>query len=107
MLIDMLQSGGSAKRRPAVLLCSFQPYGDWLVCGISSQLKQQVTGFDLLVDPSDTMYAATGLKAPSIVRLGFLNTVDSSLIAGSIGALPSADLRLLLHRLASHLAPVP
>ena len=34
------QANGLVKLRPAVLLRQMPGYGDWLVCGVSSQLHQ-------------------------------------------------------------------
>jgi mRNA interferase MazF len=37
-LTALPQSDGSVKPRPAVLLRRMPPFGDWLVCGVSTQL---------------------------------------------------------------------
>jgi mRNA interferase MazF len=48
------------------------PYGDLLLCGLSTQLQQQVEGFDEVVAPNDEDYECSGLVATSLIRLGFL-----------------------------------
>jgi mRNA interferase MazF len=44
------QADGSFKIRPVLLLKQMPPFNDWLVCGISSQLRQFVPNFDILLD---------------------------------------------------------
>jgi len=41
VLTPLPQTDGVIKNRPAVALCQMPPFGDWLVCGISTQLRQQ------------------------------------------------------------------
>jgi len=72
VLTPIPQADGSIKNRPAILLREFPPYKDFLVCGVSSQLHQQVKGFDEIVSSSDPDFAAGGLKSESLIRLGFL-----------------------------------
>ena len=62
ILVPVPQSDGQAKRRPAVLLRIMPPYGDFLVCGISTQLRQQVAGFDDVVRKSDPDFSISGLR---------------------------------------------
>jgi hypothetical protein len=38
------------------------PYGDMLVYGLSTQLHQEVEGFDEVIGLSDSDYAGTGQK---------------------------------------------
>jgi mRNA interferase MazF len=40
------QTDGQSKYRPAVVLRRMPGFGDLLVCGISTQLRQQVADFD-------------------------------------------------------------
>jgi mRNA interferase MazF len=46
------QEDGQGKHRPAVVLRRMLGFGDLLVCGISTQLRQQVADFDEIIDPS-------------------------------------------------------
>ena len=55
------------------------PYGDLLVCGVSTQLRQRVAGFDDQIGPGDPDFRASGLKAPSLIRLGFLAVLPVAL----------------------------
>ena len=46
VLTPLPQADGRLKPRPAVLLKKMPPFGDWLLCGVSTQLQQEVAGFD-------------------------------------------------------------
>jgi mRNA interferase MazF len=86
------------------VLCSLRPFDDLLVCGISSQLQVAVQDFDEMVAPGDADFAATGLAAPSLIRLGFVSTVARTAVKGRIGAIEPARHRRLLMKLADWLA---
>ncbi len=103
VLTPIPQADGSIKNRPAILLREFPPYKDFLVCGVSSQLHQQVKGFDEIVSFSDSDFAASGLKSESLIRLGFLAMLPRVKIAGSIGAISSERQERLLKTLADYL----
>ena len=45
-LASLPQADGLIKQRPALLLRQMPPFGDWLVCGISTQLRQRVADLD-------------------------------------------------------------
>lgn len=97
------QADGSAKTRPAVVLRKMPPFGDLLVCGISTQLRQKVEGFDEIIAVSDSDFAASGLVAESVIRLGFLVSLPDKLIAGAIGSISEARHQRLLKRLSDYL----
>ena len=99
------QADGQLKHRPAVLLRKLPPFGDYLVCGVSSQLQLAVKGFDEVLDPLQPDYVASGLKTGSVIRLGFLATLSPGNFAGRIGTI-SVDRHLrLLTRLSDYLRP--
>ena len=77
VLTPLPQADGAVKTRPAILLRELPPYRDFLVCGISTQLYQQVKGFDELISPADTDFAASGLKSASL---------DPARVSGSVAA---------------------
>ena len=79
------------------------PYRDVLVCGVSTQLHQEVEGFDEVIDLSDPDYAATGLHSASLIRLGFLAVLPRSAVLGSIGAISPERHRRLLKNLSDYL----
>ena len=102
-LAPLPQADGQIKNRPVVLLRRLPPFGDFLVCGVSTQLQQRVEGFDEVIVPADKEFAATGLKAASLIRLGFLAVLPQSALLGKIGSLtPERRLRLLAN-LCRHL----
>ena len=52
VLTPLPQADGRVKPRPAILLRRMPPFGDWLICGVSTQLHQQVPGVDDTIEPS-------------------------------------------------------
>jgi mRNA interferase MazF len=60
-LMPMPQADGQIKNRPVVILRKMPPYGDLLVCGVSTQLQQSVPDFDELVMSKDQDFTASGL----------------------------------------------
>jgi mRNA interferase MazF len=103
VLTPLPQADGAVKNRPAIILAKMPPFGDWLVCGVSTQLRQQVEGFDEIITPSDSDFAASGLKAPSVIRLGFLAVMPSSSFLGVIGSISEDRRQRLLQSLSKHL----
>lgn len=80
------------------------PYsGDVLVCGISTQLREVVTGFDESISIYDADFAASGLRFDSLIRLGFLTAQPSFEIFGIIGAIAPERHARLLRRLSGYL----
>jgi mRNA interferase MazF len=103
VLTPLPQADGRLKSRPALVLREMPGYGDLLVCGISTQLRQRIPGFDELISPSDGDFAASGLVTESLVRLAFLAVLPKSRIAGAIGAVSPRRHRRLLKRPSDHL----
>lgn len=59
------------KLRPALLLGQLPGrHGDWLTCMISSQLHQFVEDFDEILSEDSEDYLSSGLKVPSVLRIG-------------------------------------
>ena len=87
VLAMLPQKDGRGKYRPAVMLRRMPGFGDLLVCGISTQLRQQVADFDEIIEPSDADFKTSGLKAPSLIRLGFLVVLPVSSFLGTIGSI--------------------
>src|SRR5678815_1959860 len=103
VLTPVPQANGILKNRPAIFLREMPPYRDVLVCGISTQLHQEVKGFDEVVDQTDSDFAATGLRTTSLIRLGFLAVLPRSSVIGSIGSISSERHKRLLTRLSDYL----
>jgi mRNA interferase MazF len=103
ILTPLPQADGRMKNRPAVLLRELPPFGDFLACGISTQLRQTVLGFDELISKTDSDFAASGLLADSVIRLGFLAVLPPRRILGAIGRLAAERYARLLRVLSKHL----
>ncbi|PWC39051.1 type II toxin-antitoxin system PemK/MazF family toxin [Azospirillum sp. TSO35-2] len=97
-----------SKLRPVLLLRKTSThFDDWLVCMISSQLRQAEPGLDEILTAEDDDFGDTGLKASSVLRLGRLAVVDGAMFNGQIGAISGERLDRLLHRLAAWLTETP
>lgn len=105
VLLPLAQVDGTVKPRPAVALRQLPGFGDWLVCGISTQLHQAVAGFDETITSGDADFASSGLVRPSLIRLGFLQAVPLRKIMGRIGSISPERHRRLLANLSRHLTP--
>jgi mRNA interferase MazF len=105
VLTALPQSDGRLKNRPAIVLREMPPFGDLLVCGVSTQLQQAVAGFDDLIEPAHDDFRASGLKAASVIRLGFLAVLPSTSFIGKLGGISGERRRRLLSRLCEHLRP--
>ncbi len=103
VLTPLPQADGVIKNRPALALCQMPPFGDWLVCGMSTQLQQQAVNFDELIIVSDVDFAPSGLKTPSIIRLGFLAVMPASKFLGTIGSISQERRVRLLRKLSEYL----
>ncbi len=78
-------------------------YHDLLVCGVSTQLHRQVEEFDDRITASDDDFSESGLRAASLIRLGFLAVLPTRSIIGSIGSVSQERHRRLLKRLSDYL----
>ena len=77
-LAPLPQADGRTKNRPVLLLRKMPPYEDYLVCGISTQLRQEVVGFDEIVSTADADFSASGLKAPLTYQARFSGSFTSN-----------------------------
>lgn len=103
ILTAVPQANGQVRNRPAVVLREMPPFGDVLVCGISTQLQQEVVGFDEVLSATDADFAASGVRTTSLIRLGFLSVLPVNRVIGTIGAISPARRQRLLQNLADHL----
>ena len=103
VLVNIQQADGQRKNRPAVYLREIRPYGDLLVCGISTQLRQEVPEFDEIIGPTESDFDQSGLSAPSLIRLGYLATVPANHVLGTIGSIASERHERLLRSLSEYL----
>lgn len=103
ILTPVPQADGIIKNRPAIILREMPLFGDFLVCGVSTQLHQHVAGFDERIVPSDTDFTSSGLKSESLIRLGFLAVLPRSNVIGSIGSVSTDRHKRLLKTLSAYL----
>lgn len=90
-----------AKPRPVVLLTRMPPFGDWLVCGVTSQLHHEAPGFDDVLAMTDADFAPSGLKTTSLIRPGFLAVLPATALIGHLGEISAERHARLVRRLAS------
>jgi len=92
------------KLRPA-LVVAIAPgrHSDLLLALVSSRIDQSTAGFDEIINVADSDYIATGLKVASIVRLGRLASVESSVVNGRLGSISNERLIRIKNRLSEWL----
>ncbi|MBP0028941.1 type II toxin-antitoxin system PemK/MazF family toxin [Roseofilum sp. Guam] len=103
VLTPIPQADGKIKNRPVILLRELPPYKDFLVCGVSTQLNQHVTGFDNIITSNDPDFVTSGLRSYSLIRLGFLAVIPRQQIIGSIGKISPERHQKLLKTLSDYL----
>ena len=103
ILTPLPQADGVMKDRPALLLRELPPFGDFLACGVSTQLHQAVPEFDEVLTKADPDFLASGLVADSLIRLGFLAVLPRQRILGSIGRIAAERHARLLRNLGKYL----
>lgn len=103
VLTPIPQADGTTKNRPAIIMREMPPYRDLLVCGVSTQMHQQVRGFDDTILTSDADFPSSGLKSESLIRLSFLAVLPRRDIVGSIGSISPERHRTLLKTLSDYL----
>ncbi len=101
--IPLPQSDGKVKPRPVLLLKKLPPFGDWLVCGITSQVRHEVKDFDILISNQHTDFKDTHLPKSFLIRLGFIGRVQEEMIEGVIGNVSPETYFQLIDNLTSFL----
>jgi mRNA interferase MazF len=104
-LAQIQQADGRLKTRPVLILCQTPPFSDPLVCALSSRLHHTCDGFDEIINDSDDDYHDSGLKVPSLIRLGMIATIPASAMLGSLGNISPDRLNRLRSRLSNHIRP--
>ncbi len=105
LLATLPQSDGNTKHRPVLCLAKMPPFGDLLVCGISTQLKHAVPRFDEVIASTEGDFARSGLKADSVIRLGYLAVLPAASFVGRLGCVAPTRLTTLRTNLADFLRP--
>lgn len=74
------------KPRPVLLIAPTPgPYDDWLVCMLSTQVRQALEEFDEIIDQQAEDFQQSGLKVASVIRVSRLAVVSAELLVGAIG----------------------
>ena len=90
----------TGKLRPVVLIAPTPgPYDDWLVCMMSTQVRQAVESFDELIDQNAEDFHRSGLKVASVVRLSRLAVVSADSLVGAIGEISPQRLERIRQKL--------
>lgn len=96
------------KLRPALVVRRLPGrHDDWLICMISSNLSQELSGFDEVICETDQDFGTSGLKTASLIRIARLATVDQQLFVGSIGHVSDEKLRTVKSKLARWISESP
>lgn len=103
ILSNVQQADGQLKPRPMIVLQIMPPFSDLLVVALSSQLRHEVENFDEVIDEDSDDYTPSGLKVPSLIRLGLLSTIPRSDYIGRLGNISENRLSSLRNRLAGHI----
>lgn len=103
LLASLPQGDGTPKDRPVLFLKRMPPFQDFLVCGISTQVQQAVPDLDETISPNDADFRTSGLKAASLIRLGYLAVLPRSDFKGRIGSVSAARRKRLLLKLSEFL----
>jgi mRNA interferase MazF len=100
ILASLPQADGKTKLRPALVLKVMLPYKDLLVCGISTQIHQEVNGLDEIISNNDIDFNESGLIQQSLIRVGYLAIIPNKIIAGIIGKISVSRLQKIKKQLA-------
>jgi len=79
------------------------PFDDWLLCAITSQLRHEVKFWDEMIRETDGDFKTSGLRAPSLIRLGKMATVEGPLLEETLGRISNQRLGEVLARLCARL----
>ena len=103
VLCPFLIADGTFKHRPAIILREMCPFGDLLLCGVSTQLRHEVKDFDEIIALGDDDFTQSGLLKTSLIRLGYLALIPQDRIVGVIGEISKTRHRRLLKNLSAYL----
>lgn len=91
-----------SKKRPVLLLRKLDnSKDDWLVCMISSQLRQADPELDWVLLENDGEFYQSGLKVSSVFRLSRVTILDGGLLLGRLGSISDERLQTLRERLGA------
>jgi mRNA interferase MazF len=92
----------TGKLRPALVLRRLpSQHNDWFICMISSNLDQKVPDFDEVITPNELDFKDSGLKVPSLIRIGRLAVVDGNILIGKLGQIDLKRLSRIKQKLSA------
>ena len=92
----------AGKTRPVLLVAPVPgPYGDWLVCMISTQLQQFIPDFDEIIEESNEDFGTSGIKVKSVIRVARLAVVSGDGLVGAIGEISPVRLGRIRRNLSA------
>jgi len=92
--------GSGTKLRPVLVLAEVPgPHDDYLALFISSQIRLAVPGVDVVLGATHPAFGQSGLRLPSVLRVGKIATISEALILGPLGTLPEPLLSEIISRL--------
>lgn len=103
VVAELPQADGMVKPRPVLVLRELPGFGDFLVCGISTQIRHAKSDFDIILEQGDECFSDTGLRATSVVRLNFLASIPVSRMTRRLGKISREILETLQSNLSTHL----
>ncbi|MBF0103360.1 MAG: type II toxin-antitoxin system PemK/MazF family toxin [Desulfobacterales bacterium] len=91
----------TGKFRPALIIRKLPMYyNDWLVCMISSHVEKEILEFDEIITKNDPDFMGSGLKVPSLIRIGKLAVVSEHIFIGKIGQVDNLRLSRVKRKLS-------
>jgi mRNA interferase MazF len=76
------------------------PHEGWLICMVSSQVRQRIDGFDELVEEDDDVFVRSGLKVMSPIRVSRVAVVEGEVPEARIGTIGPERMNRIPTRLA-------
>jgi len=67
---------------------------------VSSQLSQEIPGFDEIISPEDPDFKDSGLKLASLMRISRLAVVNADILLGNIGLIGEVRLARVRQKLS-------
>ena len=67
IILAVFETDKEKKNRPALVLRKSPKYNDYLVCGITSKLHEEIKDFDFVLDKNHLDFLQSGLKHDSLI----------------------------------------
>jgi mRNA interferase MazF len=67
---------------------------------ISSQIHQEIPDFDEVISSNDSDFLHSGLKLPSLIRIGRIAVVEGEILLGKLGQIDGKRLSRIKQKLS-------